>query len=343
MACFPDDGYEPEKELNSCLSVCGKESISFLQTEQIFITQLNELHKLISLPVLKEKISNSDSLIQNLKEIIVYHQSIHSGIISGKNSLTSIGTDLPSHLEKWSSYWRMVGMELNELQKSSSLHEDNESIYSRLCEPFSLISKFEGIFQNLCDAMPENENYRATLEAIQEIFDAIMFKTSLPQNALKLLRIQRLLINRQPKIFSPTRILLKEGCLYKVNYRKKKTKNMALILFDDFLLICKIRNKSFGWHIEDSLRCYALLPLHVCSVNFASGGSSVKGNLFKVNCWNISYLLMSKVPGDVQSWIQTLQSAIRRCKASCTDVIPNRNYYKKKKSNWLSSNCSWFF
>ncbi|GIX99166.1 PH domain-containing protein [Caerostris extrusa] len=84
MACFPEDDYEPEKELNSCLSVCGKESISFLQTEQIFITQLNELHKLISLPVLKEKISNSDSFIQNLKEIIVYHQSIHSGIISGK-------------------------------------------------------------------------------------------------------------------------------------------------------------------------------------------------------------------------------------------------------------------
>ncbi|GIX99168.1 hypothetical protein CEXT_261451 [Caerostris extrusa] len=66
---------------------------------------------------------------------------------------------------------RMVGMELNELQKSSSLHEDNESIYSRLCEPILLISNkflYLGYVEDL-----------ATLEAIQEILDAIMFKTSL--------------------------------------------------------------------------------------------------------------------------------------------------------------------
>ncbi|GIY87743.1 hypothetical protein CEXT_158491 [Caerostris extrusa] len=70
--------------------------------------------------------------------------------------------------------------------------------------------------------MPELE--KATLEAIQEIFDAIMFKTSLPQNALKLLRIQRLLINRQPKIFSPTRILLKEDACTRLIIEKIKPK-----------------------------------------------------------------------------------------------------------------------
>ncbi|GFT54475.1 PH domain-containing protein [Nephila pilipes] len=335
MTLFSNDACEPGKEVESCISIRGRESICFLQNEQIFISQLIAMQKLFSLPIIRGRISNSEAIIQDLNEIISYHQNVYEGLISGKFNIISVGKDLPSYMQKWASYYRMVQATLNELQKNGELHEDSECIFSHLYEPASLISKFEENFLNLCDAVPGNIDYRDILESIQSAFDDIMYKSSLPKNAMRVLQLQRLLIGRQPRILSASRILLKEGCLYKVNYRTKKMKKMALILFDDFLLICKVQKKSFDWCTKDSLKCYAVLPLQSCSVNFASGCSSVKGNLFKVKCWNVSYLLMSKVPGDVQSWIQALQSAIRRRKGSFKEIKP---YVDMKKSKARGSN-----
>ncbi|XP_055937222.1 uncharacterized protein LOC129966717 [Argiope bruennichi] len=344
MTPFSAEGCDFGKELETSVSVCGKESISLLQNDQIFITQLNQLHKLILLPVLRTRIPNSENIIQDLHKIILSHQSIYSGIISGECSLISAGKELSSHLHKWAMYCKMIHMEINELKKICEFKENEFTTSDFFESPTSLISKFEEIFQNLCDAVPENEDYKDILESIQYTFDDVIFKASLPNNALRLLQIQRLLIDRQPRILNPSRILLKEGCLYKVNYKSNKTKKLAFILFDDALLICKIQNKSFEWHVKDSLKCCALLPLHACSVNFASGTPSVKGNLFKVKCWNISYLLMSKVPGDAQSWIQALQSAIRRYKGSFKETTPYVVIKKnRKKDSGLFSNClSWF-
>ncbi|CAL1276061.1 unnamed protein product [Larinioides sclopetarius] len=335
---------EERKELETSLSICGKECISLLQNDQIFIAQLNQLHKLISLPVLRARVPNSEAIIKELEQIISSHQNIYSGVISGECSLMSAGKDLSLHLQKWAMYCRIIQTEINELEKTCTFYENDLTTSEFFESPTSLISKFEEIFQNLCDAVPDNEDYKDILDSIQYTFDDVMFKASLPNNALKLLQIQRLLINRQPRILNPSRILLKEGCLYKVNYKSNETKKLAFILFDDALLICKIQRKSFEWNVKDSLKCCALLPLHACSVNFASGSPSVKGSLFKVKCWNVSYLLMSKVPGDAQSWIQALQSAIRRYKGSFKEARPYVDFKQSKvKSRGLLSNClfSW--
>lgn len=334
MNFFSVDACGPAK-VENCVSVGRMESISFLQNEQIFVTQLIEMQKLFSLPNIRGKMSNSEAIIQDLNETISYHQNVYNDLISGKCNVISVGKDLPSYMQKWASYYTIIQVALNEFQKNGELQEDCECIFSRLYKPVSLISKFEDNFVNLCDTVPGNKEYREILESIQSTFDDVLYKSSLPKNAMKVLQLQKLLIDRQPKILSASRILLKEGCLYKVNYRTKKMKKMALMLFDDFLLICKIQKKPFEWCVMDSLKCYAVLPLQSCSVNFASRCSSVKGNLFKVKCWNVSYLLMSKVPGDVQSWIQTLQSAIRRQKGFFKDQRP---YVDVKTNNTRGSN-----
>ncbi|GFQ96911.1 PH domain-containing protein [Trichonephila clavata] len=341
MTFFSVDACGPDKDDKSCVSVRGMESISFLQNEQIFVAQLIEMQKLFSLPIMRRKVSNSEAVIQDLNETISYHQNVYEGLISGKRNVISVGKDLPSCMKKWASYYTMIQASLNELQKNGEMHEESECIFSYLYEPASLFSKFEGNFLNLCDAVPGNSEYRDILESIQSTFDDIVYKSCFPKNAVRILQLQRLLIDRQPKILSASRILLKEGCLYKVNYRTKKMKKMALMLFDDFLLICKIQKKPFEWCVTDSLKCYAVLPLQSCSVNFASRCSSVKGSLFKVKCWNVSYLLMSKVPCDVQSWIQVLQSAIRRQKGFFKDPRPciDGNKNKARGSNNILSSC----
>ncbi|XP_064480817.1 rho guanine nucleotide exchange factor 39-like isoform X2 [Ornithodoros turicata] len=132
-----------------------------------------------------------------------------------------------------------------------------------------------------------------------------MGPTTGKQNSLKLIEIQKRLVDGQPRIIDANRIFLKEGCLNKVCKNGKMCKRYGF-LFSDFLLLCK--PKRFQ---SEKLICTAAIFLANATMEVLFGERETSDAvLFLIAGGNIELLLNAEEPGKAHDWVDVITCAI---------------------------------
>lgn len=298
----------------------GREVMALIKNEQFYVEVLKDLKKFFIHPVLKGNIESLADIIGLTDEMLAMHSNLYNVLLCGKSNLTDALNELSPIMDVYVSYSILISLESTNFQKFYELISYNKmEIIDLLHEPMAQIFRYTTLFQNLYSAQP-NETYGEILKAAQYTSEKIKSTSSMRKNAVRTLQIQRLLVKRQPKILSPGRTVLKEGILYKVSSQGSSMKRMAFFLFNDILLCCKILFSAFSFQEKDSLLFSTLFPLNSCTAAFVMGSSTSNGALFKVTCGSMTYLLLSKIPGESQGWVQELQTAIRTCQNPHPDL-----------------------
>ncbi|XP_035220326.1 uncharacterized protein LOC118193353 [Stegodyphus dumicola] len=311
---------------DECIFEHGKEVLTFLQNEQVYIEHLKELQQLLSHPMLRGSIPSLENLNNFVNEMLLIHENLHNVIISGECNLAEALNQLSSNLKLYTSYSRILDMDITSLQKFLKFYKGNtDDCQQLLREPLSHIARYKKIFENLCNAMPDEPQYRSILCAVEKALTGMEMLSSLRKNYTRMYQIQKLFINRNPKIIFPGRLLLKEGYLFQVKCKKQRLKKQVAFLFSDILLCCRVVIPSVDYDIKESLKCIAVFPLNICTVSSVMGSNSMEGTLFKINYGNLSYLFLCKIPGEGSIWIQEIQTAIKKFKDPSTEGKPALN------------------
>ncbi|KFM66733.1 hypothetical protein X975_03335, partial [Stegodyphus mimosarum] len=182
----------------------GKEVLAFLQNEQVYIEHLKELQQLLSHPMLRGSIPSLENLNNFVNEMLLIHENLHNVIISGESTLAEALNQLSSNLKLYTSYSRILDMDITALQKFFKFYKGNtDDCQELLREPLSHIARYKKIFENLCNAMPDEPQYRNILCAVEKALTGMEMLSSLRNNYTRMYQIQKFFINRNPKIIFP--------------------------------------------------------------------------------------------------------------------------------------------
>ncbi|XP_075921401.1 rho guanine nucleotide exchange factor 39 isoform X2 [Petromyzon marinus] len=161
-----------------------------------------------------------------------------------------------------------------------------------------------GEFQKLRKAV------RAVAEACQHVSDRARRR----ENALQMVRVQRMLKGRRIDIASPGRRYLREGTLLRVPSKGGDPTPKMFFLFSDLLLMCSRCSQFHPLH-ADKYECRAVYPLADCSVQKVFGNTQSQGGLINLCYQKEELLLMSVDQDDINDWFKHLDAAIGHLKA----------------------------
>ncbi|GAB1601612.1 rho guanine nucleotide exchange factor 39-like [Argonauta hians] len=196
-----------------------------------------------------------------------------------------------------------------------------------LITPVQRVPRYKLLLEDLLEHTPTSHyDYYDLQEATKQICNiAIHINEHIRQheNFQKMLTIQRSL-GTTPKILSPGREFIREGTLRKVTRKGDKSHDRMFFLFSDMLIYAKPNLLKS----DHSYSCSCVLPLRHCSIQrlFEDNKQLHSGGMFQISCKEESIVLYSLDLGEVTSWIDSLETAIKK-------LSDNRQTLRKPSSN----------
>lgn len=215
------------------------------------------------------------------------------------------------------------------IQKQESLSDVNGlKLNALLITPVQRVPRYKLLLDDLLSqTLTNHHDYYSLQDATKQVSHiACHINEHIRQheNFQKMLSIQKSL-GTAPKILSPGREFIKEGTLKKVARKGGgKSHDRMFFLFSDMLLYGKPKLLDTA----NSYNCSCVLPLRHCSVQrlFINNKKLEGGGMFQITCKEEILVLYSLDPDDVSSWVDALESAIRK-------LSENRSTLRKPSSN----------
>ncbi|CAE1286925.1 unnamed protein product [Acanthosepion pharaonis] len=215
------------------------------------------------------------------------------------------------------------------IQKQESLSDVNGlKLNALLITPVQRVPRYKLLLDDLLSqTLTNHHDYYSLQDATKQVSHiACHINEHIRQheNFQKMLSIQKSL-GTAPKILSPGREFIKEGTLKKVARKGGgKSHDRMFFLFSDMLLYGKPKLLDTA----NSYTCSCVLPLRHCSVQrlFINNKKLEGGGMFQITCKEEILVLYSLDPDDVSSWVDALESAIRK-------LSENRSTLRKPSSN----------
>ncbi|XP_063397965.1 rho guanine nucleotide exchange factor 39-like [Mytilus trossulus] len=213
-----------------------------------------------------------------------------------------------------------------------------------LITPVQRIPRYRLLLEDLLQCTTEEHHdyiqIKESAQQVGEIASHINEHIKQHENFQKMLSIQKCFDSSAPKILAPGREFLREGVLKKVSRKGGKSHDRMFFLFSDMMLYGKAKFLDSG---NNTYSCCCVLPLKHCQVERMFGQSkngntslTETGGMFSIACKDESLLLLSHDPENVQQWVETLESAIKKlCKDRSTLRKPSSNKLPMRgKSLW---------
>uniref|UniRef100_T1JE05 DH domain-containing protein n=1 Tax=Strigamia maritima TaxID=126957 RepID=T1JE05_STRMM len=180
--------------------------------------------------------------------------------------------------------------------------EVQTSLSSLLIQPIQRIPRYKLLLQELLKITDQNDNIKTALAQIETITKEINNQLRVGDIMRRMLAIQKMLVNDQPKIIVPGRHLIKEGSLQKIS-SSKRFLTRQFFLFNDMLMYCKQQKIAKNGRLWI---CRCVLPVRHCRVSPVGGDGNRQRFYFKVTCFDVELNLFSENYCNAKLWMDAI-------------------------------------
>lgn len=195
------------------------------------------------------------------------------------------------------------------MEKQETRPEVQNKLSALLIAPIQRIPRYKLLLQQLHElTTPSDPDFQSISDSLYKVEEAANHINQIledQENIQRLLEVQRYLINNQPSIIIPGRVLLKEGILLQFDGKVGPSEKFYVILLSDIILFCKMKSSTLK---PNCLKCKKIFPLNKCVII----ENNEKG-CFQIHCEGDDFILYDRVLSITKDWASAISDASDNC------------------------------
>ncbi|XP_055911931.1 pleckstrin homology domain-containing family G member 3 [Eupeodes corollae] len=224
------------------------------------------------------------------------------------------------------------------LENAESRPEVQRKLNSLMIAPIQRVPRYKLLLEQvLLYTSPADVDFKLLKESVKLVESTVSHINSVIEDqevTQRLLNIQNSLVNRTPNIVKPSRKVIKEGILNKVNRKGDEIKRYC-VLMSDIFMYCKIlKDRPKDTVVENSLECCCIFPLKKCKVYEMFPGN------FKITCQGDGIILCTSDLNLGRTWVGFIKDAIELhiiCRKTLRKESSKRTPIRKKDIKYFDS------
>ncbi|XP_055846861.1 putative protein tag-52 [Episyrphus balteatus] len=224
------------------------------------------------------------------------------------------------------------------LESTETRPEVQRKLNSLMIAPIQRVPRYKLLLEQvLLYTSPADADFKLLKESVKLVESTVSHINSVIEDqevTQRLLNLQNSLINRTPNIVKPSRKVIKEGILNKVNRKGDEIKRYC-VLMSDIFMYCKIlKDRPKDTVVENSLECCCIFPLKKCKVYEMFPGN------FKITCQGDGIILCTSDLNLGRTWVGFIKDAIELhiiCRKTLRKESSKRTPIRKKDIKYFDS------
>lgn len=217
------------------------------------------------------------------------------------------------------------------LENAESRPEVQRKLNSLMIAPIQRVPRYKLLLEQvLLYTSPADFDFKLLKESVKLVESTVSHINSVIEDqevTQRLLNLQNSLVNRTPNIVKPSRKVIKEGILNKVNRKGDEIKRYC-VLMSDIFMYCKIlKDRPKDTVVENSLECCCIFPLKKCKVYEMFPGN------FKITCQGDGIIFCTSDLNLGRTWVGFIKDAIELhiiCRKTLRKESSKRTPIRKK-------------
>lgn len=224
------------------------------------------------------------------------------------------------------------------LEDAESRPEVQRKLNSIMIAPIQRVPRYKLLLEQvILYTSPADHDFKLLKESVKLVESTVSHINSVIEDqevTQRLLNLQNSLTNRTPNIVKPSRKVIKEGILNKVNRKGDEIKRYC-VLMSDIFMYCKIlKDRPKDTVVENSLECCCIFPLKKCKVYEMFPGN------FKITCQGDGIIFCTSDLNLGRTWVGFIKDAIELhiiCRKTLRKESSKRTPMRKKDIKYFDS------